>query len=317
MAMKLIFAKRVISILYNQCMRKGSLFVESQADGLKLWVTVMTPDARVKPRGIVQFLHGMAEHQVDYYEAMKAFVREGYVCVIHDHRGHGKSVREADDLGYFYEKKAQLIIEDAHQISQWIKGRFPNLPLYIVAHSMGTLVARKYLQKYDDELNGLVLLGAPCKNALAKPGVVLAQTIAILRGSHHRSKLLDKMTLPTIAPSKWLSSNKEYLKRYKKDDACGYVYTTNGYLNVARLSADAFRKRTWVMKNPELPILFLAGSKDPIIGDEGKWRRSVRFLEERGYKRVNRRMYPRLKHALLQDDPERVTGDVIDFLSVL
>ena len=291
--------------------------MESQADGLKLWVTVMTPDARVKPRGIVQFLHGMAEHQADYYEAMRALVKEGYICVIHDHRGHGKSVREADDLGYFYEEKANLIVEDAHQISVWVKGKFADLPLYMVAHSMGTLVARKYLQKYDDELSALILLGAPSKNPLAKPGIVLARSIAILRGSHHRSKFLDKLTLPTIAPSKWLSSNKEYLKRYKTDKACGYVYTANGFLNVAHLSADAFRKRGWTMKNPDLRILFLAGSKDPIIGDEGKWRQSVRFLEERGYRRVNRRMYPRLKHALLQDDPETVMGDVIDFLSVL
>jgi alpha-beta hydrolase superfamily lysophospholipase len=313
----LIFAERSIAILYNQCMRKGSLFVESQADGLKLWVTVMTPDARTKPRGIVQFLHGMAEHQADYYEAMKVFVKEGYVCVVHDHRGHGKSVRETDDLGYFYEKKADLIVEDTHQISTWIKGKFADLPLYMVAHSMGTLVARKYLQKYDDELSGLVLLGAPSKNPLAKPGIVLAQSIAILRGSHHRSKFLDKLTLPTIAPSQWLSSNKEYLKRSQKDEACGFIYPANGYLNVARLSADAFRKRGWAMKNSELPILFLAGSKDPIIGDEGKWRQSVRFLEERGYKRVNRRMYPRLKHALLQDNLELVTGDIIDFLAVL
>ncbi len=298
-------------------MRKGSLFLKSESDGLQLWTTVITPDNGKQLRGIVQFLHGMAEHQTDYYDTMRALAKEGYVCVIHDHRGHGKSIIKKDDLGYFYEKKAEFIVEDARQISVWIKQKFPKLPLYMVAHSMGTLVARKYLQKHDDEINGLVLLGAPSKNPLAKPGIWLAKIDALLCGKRNRSKMLNKMTLPQTAPSKWLSTNEAYLKRYQEDEACGYIYTANGFLNVAQLSVDAFRKKGWRVRNPNLPILFLAGSQDPIIGSEAKWRRNIYFLEERGYQDVRRRMYPKLQHALLQDAPEKITGAIIDFFDNL
>ena len=73
------------------------------------------------PKGIVQICHGMAEHKERYEPFMQMLCNNGYISVIHDHRGHGKSVKDAADLGYFYDDSGKAIIEDAHQVTTWMK----------------------------------------------------------------------------------------------------------------------------------------------------------------------------------------------------
>ena len=93
----------------------------------------------------------------------------GYISVIHDHRGHGKSVKDAVDLGYFYDDSGKAIIEDAHQVTTWMKERYGGeLPYHLFGHSMGSLVVRCYLKKYDDELDSLIVCGSPSENKAAK-----------------------------------------------------------------------------------------------------------------------------------------------------
>ena len=74
---------------------------KSEADGLEISVMALIPDK--KPyRAVVQMVHGMSEHKERYIPFMQYLAKLGYVVVIHDHRGHGKSVKHQDDLGFTY-----------------------------------------------------------------------------------------------------------------------------------------------------------------------------------------------------------------------
>lgn len=76
-------------------------------------------------KGVVQISHGMAEHKERYLPFMEYLAECGYTTVIHDHRGHGESVRTQEELGYFYEGKDQAVVEDLHQITKWAKEKWP------------------------------------------------------------------------------------------------------------------------------------------------------------------------------------------------
>ena len=123
-------------------MKKEELSVKSVYDNLPLGITVRIPDQ--SPTGIIQFVHGMSEHRGRYHDIMEYFTQIGYVTVIHDHRGHGESVIHPDDYGYFYKNGADEIVEDAHQITLYIKNRFAGMIpmptiaaiLFIVAYNM-------------------------------------------------------------------------------------------------------------------------------------------------------------------------------------
>ena len=128
---------------------KKTVYLTSKQDGLKLHVLLMEPEQ--SPKGIVQICHGMAEHKERYEPFMQMLCSNGYISVIHDHRGHGKSVKDVVDLGYFYDDSGKAIIEDAHQVTTWMKERYgEELPYHLFGHSMGSLVVRCYLKKYDD-----------------------------------------------------------------------------------------------------------------------------------------------------------------------
>ena len=108
--------------------------IPSEFDGLKLEVAIATPVEI--PKGIIQFSHGMAEHKERYFDFMNYLTNHGYVCVIHDHRGHGESVEMEDDYGFFYTENEQAIIDDLYTVTKYIKNEYPGIPLWLRAGSL-------------------------------------------------------------------------------------------------------------------------------------------------------------------------------------
>ena len=100
--------------------------IKSNYDGLNLGVTLVKPTNKEEIKGIFQICHGMAEHRKRYIPFMEWLADKGYICIIHDHRGHGDSIKEDEDLGYFYDERANAIVEDVYQITKYIKEQFPN-----------------------------------------------------------------------------------------------------------------------------------------------------------------------------------------------
>lgn len=74
----------------------------SEADGLEISALCIMPEEKTEYRAVIQLVHGMSEHKERYIPFMEYLAEKGYITVIHDHRGHGKSVKNPDDLGYMY-----------------------------------------------------------------------------------------------------------------------------------------------------------------------------------------------------------------------
>ena len=136
--------------------------IKSNQDGLELELLIIKPEGEIK--GIIQIAHGMAEHKERYYSFMEYLVDNGYLAIIHDHRGHGVSVKTQEDLGYFYDDKAEYIVEDMYQITKYMKEQYPEKKLILLGHSMGSMVVRKYIKKYDKDIDQLIVCGSPSKN---------------------------------------------------------------------------------------------------------------------------------------------------------
>ena len=121
--------------------------LNSRADGLGVSVMVVTP--REAPRAVIQLSHGVCGCKERFLPFMNYMAGKGIACVAGDHRGHGASVRSADDLGYMYEGGYMALVDDMRMITEWAHETFPDVPLYLLGHSMGSLAARVYT-KYDD-----------------------------------------------------------------------------------------------------------------------------------------------------------------------
>lgn len=296
--------------------------IESKMDELGLSVLVGVPESDHRI-GIVQISHGMEEHKERYLPFMEYLCERGYVCVIHDHRGHGESVFSRMDYGYFYENGKEAIVEDVHQITRWIKEKYPSLPLYLFGHSMGSLIVRCYAKKYDDEISGLIICGSPSNQKAVGLAIFLCKILIRVRGDHASGNLMEKLAFRSYlsgikdvqSPHDWLSYNRENVRRYDEDPLCGHTFCLNGFLNLFLLVKETYSMKGWQMKHPDLPVFFLSGAEDPCMESKESFEDSVRFMRKVGYMDTKAKIYPNMRHEILNETGnQQVYKDVLTLL---
>ncbi len=302
----------------NFPIKQEKITLYSNVDNLPLEVEIIAPENNI--HGIVQISHGMAEHKERYEDFMKFLAKNGYVTVIHDHRGHGKSVQSDSELGYFYTEDINAIVEDLHSVTTMIQQQYPKLPLYLFSHSMGTLVARNYLKQYDDEISKLILCGPPTKNSTVNLAIMMANISKKVHGEQYRNHLLNNLAFGSANKrfgevNAWLSSDSSEVERYQQDPLCGYIFTNNGFLNLSRLLKEAFNPQGWRLSNPNLPILLIAGADDPVIQNETKFYQLKEFLGQVGYQNISSNLYKEMRHEILNEkNRQKVYQDVLEYL---
>lgn len=289
---------------------------QSPADGISLEGTYLIPDA---PKGVVQFVHGMAEHKSRYLGVMEALANAGYATVIHNHRGHG----ECPILGHFGAGGAEGMIADTREVARLAKEKFPGLPIFLFGHSMGSLVARCCLKRYDEEWDGFFVCGTP----FAPPAVIAMGRAFIalkikMHGDEYRSTTVNKMVTgafnksiknPT-SPNQWISYNPENVSAYDADPLCGFCFTLSGFRGLMALMAETYSDTGWALKKPGLPVHFLSGADDPCHTGEKNFMKAVAAVQNKGYT-VSFRLFPAMRHEiLLEQEKETVIKYVLDIL---
>jgi len=274
--------------------------------------------------GVVEIVHGMMEHRRRYDYLAQALCEAGFAVITYDQRGHGETAGSKDNLGFFAEQRGwKLLIDDCMDINELMRKEFPNVPLILLGHSMGSLVARSFLKRYDSTIDALVLSGAPNYNSMSSIGKKLAGLIAKLRGSHYRSKTLRSLVLGAFnrqianprTDCDWLSKNPENVDEYIRDPFCHFDFTARAYEDLMFGIQDMADLLRWNLKNPELPILFIAGSEDPCTGGDKGLEDSAHRLNEAGYQNVERIVYAGLRHELFHEkEKDSIIQDLIQWM---
>lgn len=278
-----------------------------------------------KPRGIVQILHGMSEHKRRYEPFIGMLCSKGYLCVIHDHIGHGLSA-EPKNWGNLPPEAATYLVEDAHSLTQVAKKvAGTHLPYILFGHSLGSYIARAYIQRYGRELDGCILCGTGLVPlAQARAGKVAAHFIRKLRGDTYKSLFLHNKGVGVYAQAvpgdhkglDWLSYNTTNITRYQADPACGFMFSAGAYEAVATLLLDVCSPQAFKNIPSDLPLLYIAGSEDP-VGNFGK---AVHECADRslnaGVHDVNCIVYDGMRHEILNEKNNRlVYTDIVNWIA--
>ena len=267
-------------------------------------------------------MHGMCEYKERYEGFIDYLTQNGYIVFAHDHRGHGGSVTANENLGYFGDKKGEAIVDDAALVTDEIRRLYPGLSVTLFGHSMGSLVVRAYIQKYEEKIDKLIVCGSPSKNSLAGFGLMLNGVISAFRGKKYRSRLMANAStgggddkFPGEGKNAWLTRDKTVVEKYNADEKCNFVFSCNGFSNLLHLVKNAYKKKKYPAKHSDLPIFFMAGADDPVIGSEKKWLAAQQFLRDVGYKNVTGKSYPKMRHEILNElGKEEVYADALAFI---
>ena len=301
-------------------MKTEKIKINSKVDNLEIECLLVIPDEGIK--GLIQIAHGMNEHKERYLDFMGFLAQNGYACIINDHRGHGNSIKEKDDIGYFYDNNAEYVVEDLEQITEYITKKFKDKKIILFGHSMGSMIVRKYMEKYDDKIDGLIVCGSPSENKLAKLGLFFIKLLEGIKGERYRSKFIRNLMFngydkENEIKNSWICYNEEIVKKYKEDPLCQYEYTLNGMENIVKLMIDIYNPKLYQKKNLNLPIYFIAGKDDPVIVSEEKWNEAQNFLRNIGYREIQNKLYENMRHEILNEkENQKVYEDILKWMKV-
>lgn len=264
-------------------------------------------------RAILQISHGMLEF-VDRYDSFAGYMaKQGFLVVGHDHLGHGLSVRSEQDWGYFTAGDgSEILLQDLHTLRTLTRQEYPGLPYFMLGHSMGSFILRRYLMEYGEGLTGAIISGTGYKaEALADVFLAVCRVLAALHGWNCRSRLAKELFFSgsfhkfdmdgTHPENSWLTSDSDIVRCYYADPRCTFPFTVSGYYTITRLLKNIQRPEN-IAKTPQaLPLLFVSGADDP-VGEFGAGVRKVcELYRGAGHDKLELKLYPQARHEVLNE----------------
>lgn len=148
------------------------------------------------PKAIIQIVHGMAEYSTRYRRFAQFLADQGYIVAAHDHAGHGLTVSDENEYGFFAEKPAwQAVIGDVTAYSDFLRENYPDLPLVLLGHSMGSFMLRHIMLEFPNHADAWIISGTGIVPApLVFAGKLIVAWQSLFHPLTYRSRILHNMS---------------------------------------------------------------------------------------------------------------------------
>ena len=261
------------------------------------------------PQAMLQISHGMCEYFKRYSEFATYLARRGILVFGHDHLGHGASAPTLSDLGFTAKGGGwEYLVEDVHNLSLNMMDEYPNVPLVLFGHSMGSFIAREVMARYGEDYRAAIFCGTGGPDMPTAAGKALASVLMRFFGEHHRSKLLKKISFAGYnqkydnveTPNDWLTRDRAVVQQYMQDPYCNYVFTLRAYHDLFTLIGEV-SKKSWASRLPKsTPVLVVSGMMDPVGGFGIGVKKVADRLSDAGIN-TTLRLYPDMRHEILNE----------------
>lgn len=301
-------------------MKKKESSFESNTGMGKIHYEIWVPED--KPAAVIQIAHGMAEHIGRYRDFAEYLNENGFAVIMNDHAGHGKSIRNEKNKGHFGNKNGWTnVIKDMKVLHDLAVNEFPDVPMILMGHSMGSFLSRLYAVLYPKDYIIYIFSGTAGKNNLLGFGKLVAITARRLKGALKTNALLQWLSvgsnnkrIKNAELNAWLTSEKDIVAVYNEDPLCGFALTPEAMLDLIR-GMEAVTGIKWARKVPDVPIYILYGEQDP-VGNYGKGPSQVKtWLEETGHHDIECKAYQEGRHEMLNESNRmEVYKNLVEFL---
>ncbi len=290
----------------------------------KIHARMCVPDA--EPRAIVQIIHGIAEYIDRYDEFMSFLADNGIIAVGTDHLGHGKSIESEEQTGFFaYDNGWDYVVRDEEVLRLAMHENYPELPIIVFGHSMGSFMTRTLLIRYPDAFNAAIISGTGNQGAaLVNGGLFMGNLVTGLRGAHHYSKFLNNLAFGSYnkiyenpkTEYDWLSRDEANVQKYIDDPLCGFIPSCSLFRDMMTGVKFITNKKNLTAMNKDMPVYFMSGDMDP-VGECGKGvQKAYNNFLEAGMKDVSIKLYPGGRHEMLNEiNKDEVYADILAWLN--
>ena len=274
----------------NQTLQTGFFFgLKSHRHHYQIW----SPSEPA--RAVLIVCHGLGEHLGRYQLTAEYLNAHGYVVAALDHIGHGQTEGKPGHVEAFSD-----YLDGVDLFTNEIRNQFPELPLYLVGHSMGGLISTAYLLTKQERFNGAIL-SAPAVEAVERPGPI--QTL-LLKFISMVAPQLGVLPLDASA----ISRDQAIVDAYLADSLVFNGKYSARLVNELGATMDLVEEKAGDIR---LPLLIMHGTDDRLVPSSGSEKLASLVSSED----VTLKLYPDLYHEIF-NEPEReaVLSDVCQWL---
>lgn len=274
-------------------------------------------------KGIFHLVHGMTEYIGRYAPLFETLASAGYLCVGFDNLGHGNTARE-EDLGFIASKNGwQFMVDDVKLFADNIKAEYPDLPYYLMGHSMGSFITRVAVSRYPDLADKYICCGTAGSNPAAGAGLALCSIIKAFRGEKAISPFIENIAFGSYnkrfdgdTKYEWLTKDRDIIEKYAQDKFCTFHFTVSAMHDLITLIKICNGKKCFNDTKNDLPILLIAGDMDP-VGNYGKGVKQVYDnYKSSGKCDVTIFLYKDCRHEIHNDScRDQMTEDILKFIA--
>jgi len=273
-----------------------------------------------KARAVIQVLHGMGEHAGRYDRFACACNAGGLAVVSHNHRGHGS----LENFGHFADKDGwQKVIGDVLRVRQYIAELYPERPVVLLGHSMGSFIAQSFVMRQGGNNVALILSGSTLASRFELyASLLVAKMLAAISGKRSKNKFLNQAGLgnfnrnfnPARTDYDWLSRDETEVDLYVADPLCGGQFSNQFWADLAGGLLEICADRSISRIPNDLPLLITGGEVDPVGGQKGL-SKLVEAYRRTGHDAVTLNIYPDARHEMLNEtNRNEVTADIVAWI---
>ncbi len=261
-------------------------------------------------KGIIQIVHGMAEHVKRYEEFAEYFTNKGFMVCGIDHLGHGETVQlNNGKYGYFAQNNGWIKVVNSNKyISKILKDRYPNKKLFILGHSMGTIISRYYL--IGDEIpDGMIITGVMEYQDILMDFVKVVAKVEKALKEDKNENVIDNYLLDLVYNRKfnndnknnWISSLKKEIEKYSNDKQCGFKISNQMFIDMMTGLKTIYNKEKNKEISNDIPLFIISGKEDPVSNYGKDVKKLFNKYKDANLKDIKYKIYFGLRHEVMRD----------------
>ena len=283
---------------------------------------VYEPKVVLRTKAVILIHHDIGENASRYENFAEYLLNQGFVVIVSDIAGHGRSLIDFEQ-GYFGTEKAlEHLMADMHHLQNVIMQRYPDSPFFMMGAGLGDLLVRKYASIYGDYIQGVLLLSPIRKVSYRFERQLRLTFLKALKGARyhpvgHIMKFRKKLSKGLGGHTyDWMTHDEKVKERIANDAMTNFSYTVQGYQDLLRIIKEVNSFDT-IMKTPTYLSMFLgAGDEDPLTHHGADAKAITIEYKNHGVRDLTLKMYKERRHALLFDkDKKEVYQDIVAWLN--
>ena len=297
-------------------------FIDSKNN--EIYVYKWSPNEKIKMKGIVQIVHGSMEHSGRYKHVAEYLTHNGYIVYANDHPGHGKSLKNGAILGDIKQYGTLGVLENIEKLTTIVQKENPNMPIFILSHSWGSMLVKALIEKNNYNFNGALFTGVIdsvfnyyitkflLKSKIKKEGLDKSCSL----WDFQMNKLLKKAIKNPKTKWDWLTRDSEKIHEYINDKMCAFIPPNSFMAEFLELYKNAWKYENEGMIPKNLPIYFFVGSNDD-GNSEKRIKNIIKRYSKHGIIDITYKIYENARHEPLNEINRMIVlKDIVKWLDI-